>query len=56
MEIKSTSRITGALERGFAALRATYPGARFRPNLIVAPVTGPMRISQDTLVIPWDLC
>jgi len=43
-------------DKGLRALRATYPDARFRPNIVVAPVSQPFRLSKETLVIPWDLC
>ena len=55
VEIKCTAVVTTTHERGFKALRETFPTARFGPNLLVAAVPEVRRLSRETTVIPWDL-
>jgi uncharacterized protein len=55
VEIKCTAVLTSAHERGFEALRARFPDARFGPNLVIAAVPEVHRLTRETTVIPWNL-
>jgi uncharacterized protein len=54
IEIKRAARVSRSAERGFRALRETYPAARFGPNLIIAAVEEARWLSRETMVMPFD--
>jgi len=54
IEIKRAAQVSRRAERGFRALRETYPSARFGPNLIIAAVDQARWLSKDTMVMPFD--
>ncbi len=55
IEIKATSRLTRNDARGIGAFRKTYPTLDIAPGLVIAPVRDPIRLSEDTFVVPWNL-
>ncbi len=55
IEIKAAARVTAADARGIRAFRATYPHLRHGVGSIVAAVEETSRLSEDILVVPYDL-
>jgi predicted AAA+ superfamily ATPase len=55
IEIKAAARITSADARGIKAFRATYPHLRHGTGVVIAGVEAPDRLSEDILIVPYDL-
>ncbi|MDD2707136.1 MAG: ATP-binding protein [Verrucomicrobiae bacterium] len=55
VEIKSAARISAGDTRGIRSFRQTYPGLNHGLGIIVAAVAEPFLLSEDILVIPYDL-
>ena len=55
IEIKRSSQVSRRDERGFRALRETYPSLRFGPNLVIAAVDRPRWLSEETMLVPFDI-
>jgi uncharacterized protein len=55
IEVKLRAHPTLNDARGLQAFRKTYPKARIRPGLIVAPAESFSQIGPQEYVIPWDL-
>jgi len=55
IEIKATSHPARSAAAGLAAFRATYPGLRVAPGLVIGPVERVAPLTADDWVIPWDL-
>ena len=54
VEIKLTTRPTASDARGIAAFRQSYPTATIAPGLVLCACERPLRLTDDTLALPWD--
>ena len=55
LEIKASARPARKDARGIEALRASHPGQRVAPGIVLAPMTDVSRLSEDDVALPWDL-
>ncbi len=54
IEVKLNSHPSRRDTRGIEAFRATYPGMRVAPGLVIAPVERIERLSEMAYAMPWD--
>lgn len=55
IEIKATARPTRQDAKGLAAFRVQHPHLNVQKGLIVAPTDEAFQITENDIVIPWDL-
>ncbi|MBI4196689.1 MAG: ATP-binding protein [Deltaproteobacteria bacterium] len=55
IEVKGNSRPTGHDTRGIQAFREAYPHLKIEKGLVIAPAESAHPLSEDVVVIPWDL-
>ena len=55
IEIKATKNPARRDTTGLSAFRKTYPDARVGQGLVIAPVDRPARLTDNDVVVPWDL-
>jgi predicted AAA+ superfamily ATPase len=55
VEAKCKARITRADVRGIAAFRASYPGLRHGPGVIVGAVEQAEMVGENVIALPYDV-